>query len=578
MTYYLRVEGMNLSNFVMDTNDLSTVRGGSLMLLWSMNQVEEVIRSAMRSLNPIRIEIDPELAALQDELHRMEENRKNETRSEKNARKSLKKKIKIMRKDRPSLYEIYQDAGAEIPANKRLWLTITKGASWGLFQMEVTEDEAVKIKDKVVEALNKDGYEHATFVVDLLEGKNGGYQQNRDKVQTLNRWQQMQVPSVAVPRSGPNYPGVCDFDKLRPGVEMAWLKNKEKDYISPSVDHRREFGRDNRQKFYRVETKIKGVEEPEIADLDFTNEFKEISTNPPERVNQSLNGKIAFIYIDGNRFGTIQRGSQDAQQQRKFDTGTRNGRKEILKEILLKIKDDPAWLWEENGEKRIRLETLLWGGDEIIWVVPAWKGWWMLNTFYKLFEKYIDIRDAEAGELLTNAAGLVFCHHKAPIKRIDDLARDLANTFAKDKKAGNHKKNMIAYQVLESFDHAGTDLEKFRENRLRNIGVPQDLLIEATYMEKIQELVRQLKKADLPHRKMYQIFQAYRNDDSSKAEEYAKKLLSESKEQRLIVEKHLQQLKEIFSNNHAHWLHLIDLWDYIPAEPAENNQKEDVDA
>ncbi|MCI5131878.1 MAG: hypothetical protein D3904_10200 [Candidatus Electrothrix sp. EH2] len=441
MTWYLRVEGVNLSNFIMDTNDLSTVRGGSLMLLRAMDRVEEVICRAMCSLDPVTRAIDPELAALQDELHRMDKNRR---RSEKNARKRLRKKIKIMQKDRPSLHEIYQAAGAEIPANGRLWLTITKGASWGLFQLEVTEEEAGAIKECVVNTLHRDGYEHATFVVDLLEGKSGGYQQNRDKVQTLNRWQQMQAPSLAVPEVDPQCSGVCDFDKIRPGKEKNWLKNEEKEYISASVNHRRKVGRDSKQAFYERATNIKG--------LTFTNEFSQISSKPPEGVNPSLDGKIAFIYIDGNGFGNIQRASESPKVQRDFDKGTREGREEILKEILLRIKDDPDWLWydKEKQINRIRLETLLWGGDEIIWVVPAWRGWWMLKTFYELAENHI--QHPTTGEPLKHAAGLVFCHHKAPIKRIDALARDLADEFAKD--GENRSKNMIAYQVLESFDRS----------------------------------------------------------------------------------------------------------------------------
>lgn len=43
MSYYLRVEGVNLGNFVNDTNDLATIRGGSLLLLEAMELVEETI-------------------------------------------------------------------------------------------------------------------------------------------------------------------------------------------------------------------------------------------------------------------------------------------------------------------------------------------------------------------------------------------------------------------------------------------------------------------------------------------------------------------------------------------------------
>jgi hypothetical protein len=41
MTWYLRVEGVNLKHFVYDTNDLSTIRGGGLLLLDAMDDIRK---------------------------------------------------------------------------------------------------------------------------------------------------------------------------------------------------------------------------------------------------------------------------------------------------------------------------------------------------------------------------------------------------------------------------------------------------------------------------------------------------------------------------------------------------------
>jgi hypothetical protein len=38
---FLRIEGMNMSTFVEDTQDLSTIRGGSLLLLHAIERVEK---------------------------------------------------------------------------------------------------------------------------------------------------------------------------------------------------------------------------------------------------------------------------------------------------------------------------------------------------------------------------------------------------------------------------------------------------------------------------------------------------------------------------------------------------------
>lgn len=45
MTFYLRVEAVNLSHFINDTKDLSATRGGSLLLLEAMEEVEGIIKN-----------------------------------------------------------------------------------------------------------------------------------------------------------------------------------------------------------------------------------------------------------------------------------------------------------------------------------------------------------------------------------------------------------------------------------------------------------------------------------------------------------------------------------------------------
>lgn len=530
MSYYLRVEGVNLGNFVTDTNDLSTIRGGSLLLLDAMDLVEETIKHSLSSSSSV---VDVGLKKLEAELQALndkEQPNKSDNNKKKNLRKSIRiKKAKARQQDVPV---------AHAP------ITITKGASWGLFQLNVETDKAaIKIKQDVFSALNSSkDYKHATLVVDLHNNNGSGkYQLDRAKIQTLNRWQQMESPSLAIPSPDNE---VCDFDKVRPANSADYLKEEGK-HISCSVNRRRIYGRKNKQEFYYKTTGI--------ADLTFTNDLNQISSDKNKGI---LNGKIAFIYIDGNKFGSIQKQSNSPSQQREFDLRIRTGRADVLRDILKQIKDRPGWIYPdpETHEKRIRLETLLWGGDEIIWVVPAWQGWWMLQTFYQLAQKHI--KHPTRNHPLKHAAGLIYCHHNAPIKRIDTLARSLAD-FAK---RGDHsKKNMVAYQVLESFDHAGTNLDKYMEDRIAGLGVPADLLANAEQMVEIQSLIRTLKsdEIDFPRRKIYQIIQEYRRNNIAKAEEYEMKLPENS-------QKPLNRLKTIVGGNHSYWLHLMDLWDYIP--------------
>lgn len=507
MPYYLRIESVNLSYFIDDTNDLSTTRGGGLLLLEAMEKVEGILKK----YSPKKVAID---------THQLTQDLKG--LKQKKSTKTNKKKIKEIEAE-------LQNASKE-PSSS----TITKGASWGLFDLEVNQLKAIEIKKELIKAFDfDDQYKHATIVVDLHQKNKGHYQQDRDSLQILNHWQQMQAPSLAICKEGVTS---CAIDKVRPASTKRDLKDGTQDFVSDSVNQRREYGVKQKDDFHHKITKI---------EAKFTKDLTSLSHAPDQGI---LHGKVAYIYIDGNSFGNIQKGSKNAQAQREFDQNSRQGREQLLTNILTEIHQQADWL---TNKDEVRLETLLWGGDEIIWVVPAWQGWWMINEFYKQATQLIQNKNKP----LFHAAGLVFCHHNAPIHRINALARNLADQFAKAEEG--RKKNYIAYQVLEAFDHAGTQLKAYRDQRVKNLGQWQHLLIEAENLDGIITTIRALKKSDnFGQRKIYQILHAYKNEENDKAEQYRDKLTEGDL-------KKLNQLKAILGGDKAHWLHLIDLWNYI---------------
>jgi hypothetical protein len=124
MSYYLRVECVNLSFFIDDTNDLSTTRGGGLLLLEAMEMVEGVIEK----LSPIKAAIsEGEILQLENKLKELKQSKSNKT---------TKKKIKKIEAELEKTNQAPQTS------------TITKGASWGLFELEVNDQLAGRIKKK----------------------------------------------------------------------------------------------------------------------------------------------------------------------------------------------------------------------------------------------------------------------------------------------------------------------------------------------------------------------------------------------------------------------------------------------
>ena len=208
---------------------------------------------------------------------------------------------------------------------------------------------------------------HATFVVDVIDDlterkdSNADFVIHRERLLALNRWQQMQAPTLAVPKKvTASQP--CAFDGVRPATK----NSKGGELISESAWIRNEYGSDQKQSLYTKETGL--------ADLPkFVNDLDELSDDLSQG---RLHHKTAVIYLDGNKFGEKQnRLCTTAELQEKFDTQVKSYRRGVLRELLIKIKDKPAWRYQGQ---LLRLETLLWGGDELIWVVPAWRGFWTL--------------------------------------------------------------------------------------------------------------------------------------------------------------------------------------------------------
>ncbi len=310
--------------------------------------------------------------------------------------------------------------------------TLSRGASEGLFWLPVGAN-AEAIRGQVEKMLNDDPQlKHATFVVDVeaMKGESD-FPRAKEMVKAKNRWRQMQAPSLAIPKATGD--GACEENGIRP---------ISADGKCASVLARKKFGQDQKQGLY---AKLTGLNDLPAFARDF-------GTIASCKTRGNLHNKLAVIYLDGNAFGGLQKAADTPDKLQTFDQDLRDKREAFLKDVLREITGQRAWM---NGEV-LRFETLLWGGDEMMFVVPAWQGWALLERFFAFSKKWR--YDEQA---LHHAAGLVFCHHNAPIARIRDLAHDLAD-HVKDL-LGDKKKEQsgLAYLTLESFDSLGTSLDSF---------------------------------------------------------------------------------------------------------------------
>jgi len=380
----LRVEAVNLANSVFDTEDLSTRRGGSLMLLRAVEDIEKNYK---------------------DDLER-----------------------------------------------------ISTGASIGLFKVtgKVAPDAVVMKLRKFLTAHPL--YRHGTFVIDWVDAT-GDFRVASESVIAANRWQQMESLSFSGQNLGASADGVCNVDEIRPASTTTTVKGKKGVPVSQSIAQRKTFGVDNKRTFYAKLLDPEGKSQ-HFRQIEFTMDFDDLANHPHDNFHpKTLEGKIAVFYVDGNKFGGIARDCKDPRELGKWDEYLKGQRKALLARLINRaISQEAKERWQtRNGA--LRLETLLWGGDELIFAVPGWCGLEVADEFFKHAE---DMRyPPEDGKSLTHACGLVFCHHQAPISSISALAKALAE---KGKDAAKNA-NSLHWMVLESFDHAGGNLDAFLARR-----------------------------------------------------------------------------------------------------------------
>ncbi len=446
---------------------------------------------------------------------------------------------------------------------------VATGASIGLYWFDATDDDAAERVRAASAAhfrdatLPDDGPElrHATFVADVVPTGDSPADQDLavQRVVAANRWRQLREPSVSQADIWAEAGEPCTLDFVRPGSVRGRLPERPNAPLSPSVAARRGYGRSARQRFY---TNTLGSR----PGHDFTDKFEQIARRgdlPPDRAPPNTDNKLAVLYLDGNRFG--RRGREVTEKcglagLTAWSEGLKKHHAKLLRSLIERCEADDSWRTTDGDRSLIRLETLLWGGDEIIWVVPAWKGWEMVEWFFGQ-DHTVDIGSDSIP--VTYAAGLVFCNAKAPIKnviglahRLGDAAKDAAKKINKD--ALPHR---LAYEVLESIDDVQGDLDDYRRKWLPAGYDPAGLTLDAARPQSFWDAVRSVAGADdFPMRQLYAAGRAWRAGEPL---DRPKERMDKSKSRDA-----LDAVRSEFLDPGLAYLHLLQMLPYTPTHGA----------
>jgi hypothetical protein len=312
---------------------------------------------------------------------------------------------------------------------------------------------------------------------------------------------------------------------------------------------------------------------------------------------RDLNGKLAYIYLDGNKFGSVARACETADEAGRWSDCVQSNQDSFLNWLLrVRAGAGPQTPWHWSGTSQVnvggevpkdrafRIETLLWGGDEIVLVVPAWCGWWVLGSFFAHYGRLPWRLGGDpprthfnAGNRykLSHGAGIVFCHAKAPIQRIIKLAKHLADgpkALGTNGPLPEAYADYFAYQALESFDHLGAEPDELRKRQLppclRTLS-PDPLILSGAGMLGVFEPMEQFRQRFPRSRihRLVRLFQSEAGEGLDRACQMAGEELS-----RAGAEKPFEDLVRCFGGSAtgnaqrgiATWLHIAELWDYTP--------------
>jgi len=311
------------------------------------------------------------------------------------------------------------------------------------------EEEEKRLKAKIIEFLRgnedlsgdnllKAVLPQLSFSVSAVACTDRPEAEQRQTLLATNRFQQMRLPSIylgdlegAEVEEPPN----CYLEGKRPADPKCHITvGKEKKKISRSVNNRYQYGKNQKASFIKRELDL--PDSPDVIDLKFVPDLEQLSgikdkplngnkedsnkenSELPENI-KGLRGKIAVLYFDGNRMGKKQDAMTNSELIR-FDKALDDARRKFLVETMALYKKNPEAL--QSPENKWRLEILLWGGDEILLVVPAWAGFAVLYAFYQAMSEF------KNNHGISHAGGLIFCKHDTPIQRLAPLAQELAET------------------------------------------------------------------------------------------------------------------------------------------------------
>ncbi|MGG7566569.1 Cas10/Cmr2 second palm domain-containing protein [Rhodovulum sp. DZ06] len=324
------------------------------------------------------------------------------------------------------------------------------GASQARFRLTGDGDDCDAALAAVQAALSRGVWAHMSIVAglgDTPEQAIAGALSRRFRTWTMPAWQERPSDTFDA------------LDKVRPATKKDGLKG----LLSESTSARLNQGRRRRETFLTeragerlTQAGLRDRDDGDPGALKLCASFEDMvlgrggktCTSP-----ESALGKICLLHLDGDGFGKAARAAEKAGRLREFSDRLETTMEAGLARIIDAAVDSEA-LEAPEGARRLRLEILVWGGDDITLALPATR---LLPTL-TAFHAAIDGLEFD-GAPLGFTGGAIIANYKSPVRKLVALAETAVHTL----KAGDAR-GCFTVDVFESADVPESDLAGLRAN------------------------------------------------------------------------------------------------------------------
>ena len=284
----------------------------------------------------------------------------------------------------------------------------------------------------------------------------------------IMQYQTWSVPDPGLPAETPDV-----LDLTRPGQISIPNPGKESGHrlISESTYARRQNGTRNRPNFLQRDHFRPAFD------------FEEMLKDPGD-VPEMVRNKLAVVAADGIGGGKLRNAFNDdiAFSQAMHDF------RESLAEGLNDWAETPIAHLKAGMSKVPRFDTLLWGGDDMLFVMPAWLVMPFLSVFFEVTEAFGFSPEGESTQRLFHRVACIIADRKTPIRQMRALALDaewelkngIENLNADHSGEEPIKRGVFSIDVFESAALPYTGVRAYRHAQYgQNYRVGDDMFLSS---------------------------------------------------------------------------------------------------